>query len=50
MKNGKPEYTGGMYVSGPVELASLAIAPAGTTVYMVVADSAGNLYRKNLAA
>ena len=29
---------------------SLAVAPAGTTVYMVVADASGNLFRKSTAA
>jgi len=40
----------GVTVSQPFKIQSLPIAPAGTTVYMVVSDSSGNLYRKNVAA
>ena len=40
----------GVTVSQPFKIQSLPIAPAGATVYMVVADSTGNLYRKSTSA
>jgi len=45
------EVTGvGVTASAPFRIQSLPIAPSGTTVYMVVSDASGNLYRKSVAA
>lgn len=49
MIGGLAEYKNGMYVTGDVKLMSLTAPPAGTTVYMVVQDTAGQLYRVAVA-
>ena len=40
----------GVEVTAPFKIQSLPIAPGGTTVYLVVSDSSGNLYRMAVAA
>ncbi|PXA71871.1 hypothetical protein [Cryobacterium arcticum] len=35
-------------ISGPVNVTSLPIAPPGVNLYLMLSDSAGNLYRAGL--